>query len=83
MNYATQYMNLYRWEKLNRRDALRQLDIKRYIDFNQPDFRPDITLSTDDLLYTLSIKRKNKLKILFLTIKKIMKNIVIFFNISD
>ena len=83
MNYATQYMNLYRWEKLNRRDALRQLDIKRYIDFNQPDFRSDITLSTDDLLYTPSIKRKNKLKILFLTIKKIMKNIVIFFNISD
>ena len=70
VNYATQYMNLYRWEKLNRRDALRQLDIKRYIDFNQPDFRPDITLSTNDLLYTLSIKRKNKLKILFLTIKK-------------
>ena len=70
MNYATQYMNLYRWEKLNRRDALRQLDIKRYIDFNQPDFRSDITLSTNDLLYTLSIKRKIELKILFLTIKK-------------
>ena len=70
MNYATQYMNLYRWEKLNRRDALRQLDIKRYIDFNQPDFRSDITLSTNDLLYTLSIKRKIELKKLFLTIKK-------------